>query len=98
MLKRELNKLNIKQNKQVEQKKLEKKKISKYDRACQTILYFMMNDEKFVLKFKKELGYFSEKKYRNLANEIIYFYEINKKIEFSDFISFINTKDDLLMI
>ncbi len=95
LLKRELNKLNIKQNKQVEQKKLEKKKISKYDRACQTILYFMMNDEKFVLKFKKELGYFSEKKYRNLANEIIYFYEINKKIEFSDFISFINTKDDL---
>ena len=33
----------------------------------------MMNDGKFIEIFKKELGYFNEKKYRNLANEIIYF-------------------------
>ena len=52
-----------------------------------------MNDGKFVEKFKKELGYFDEKKYRSLANEIIYFYETNKNIELSSFISFISTKD-----
>ena len=52
-----------------------------------------MNDGKFVERFLKELGYFSEKKYRNLANEIIYYYEANKKIELSSFISFVSTKD-----
>ena len=53
----------------------------------------MMNDGKFVERFLKELGYFSEKKYRNIANEIVYYYEANKKIELSSFISFISTKD-----
>mgnify|MGYP002534958881 CR=1 FL=1 len=74
-------------------KKLEKKRISKYDKACQNIIYFMMNDGKFVERFLKELGYFSEKKYRNIANEIVYYYEANKKIELSSFISFISIKD-----
>ena len=72
---------------------LAKTKISKYDKACLNILYFMMNDELFILKFKKELGYFTEKKYRAIANEIMYYYEMNKKMELSDFISFISTKD-----
>ena len=53
----------------------------------------MMNDGKFVERFLKELGYFSEKKYRNIANEIVYYYEANKKIELSSFISFISIKD-----
>ena len=52
-----------------------------------------MNDGNFIEIFKKELGYFKEKKYRNLANEIIYFYEEAKEINLSSFISFISTKD-----
>ena len=91
LLRGELKKLEIK--KEVPQKKLEKIKVSKYDRACQNIIYFMMNDGEFIELFKKELGYFQERKYRNLANEIIYFYEINKKMDFGSFISFISTKD-----
>ena len=38
-------------------------------------------------------GYFNEKKYRNIANEIIYYYEIKKDIDLGAFISFISTKD-----
>ena len=93
LLKSELEKTDIKKVVEAPPKKLEKKRISKYDKACQNIIYFMMNDGKFVERFLKELGYFSEKKYRNLANEIIYYYEANKKIELSSFISFVSTKD-----
>ena len=93
LLHREFQKLELKQNVVVPQKKLEKIKISKYDRACQNILYFMMNDGKFIERFKKELGYFSERKYRSIANEIIYYYEANQKMELSDFISFASMKD-----
>lgn len=93
LLHSELAKLNVKKADESPPKKLAKMKFSKYDKACQNILYFMMNDGKFVEKFKKELGYFDEKKYRSLANEIIYFYETNKNIELSSFISFISTKD-----
>lgn len=93
LLHSELAKLNVKKANESPPKKLAKMKFSKYDKACQNILYFMMNDGKFVEKFKKELGYFDEKKYRSLANEIIYFYETNKNIELSSFISFISTKD-----
>lgn len=93
LLHSELAKLNVKKANESPPKKLAKMKFSKYDKACQNILYFMMNDGKFVEKFKKELGYFDEKKYRSLANEIIYFYETNKNIELTSFISFISTKD-----
>ena len=93
LLKSELEKTEIKKVVEAPPKKLEKKRISKYDKACQNIIYFMMNDGKFVERFLKELGYFSEKKYRNIANEIVYYYEANKKIELSSFISFISIKD-----
>ena len=92
LLKNELSKIDVKKNTKKEVVK-PLKKLTKYDRACQNILYFMMNDSKFILRFQKELGYFSEKKYRNIANEIIYYYEIKKNIDLGSFISFISTKD-----
>ena len=89
----ELKKIDIKKNKVESVKKLDKIKYSKYDKACQNILYFMMNDGVFIQKFQNELGYFDEKKYRNVVNEIIYYYEIHKVMELSSFISFVSTKD-----
>ncbi len=73
--------------------KVVKNKLSKYELAASNILYYMMNDLKFVYKFQKELGYFQIKEYRSLANEIIYFGEKNKEINMADFMSFIATKD-----
>ena len=89
----ELKKVETKKIVESPPKTLAKTKLSKYDKACQNIIYFMMNDGNFIEIFKKELGYFKEKKYRNLANEIIYFYEEAKEINLSSFISFISTKD-----
>ncbi len=93
LLNNELNKQKLTKNVQTQEKKLAKTKLSKYDKACQNIIYFMMNEGQYIEIFKKELGYFNETKYRNIVNEIIYYYEINKNIELSAFISFISTKD-----
>lgn len=75
------------------QKKLAKTMISKYDIAAQNIIYFMMNDGKYIERFKKDLGYFSLKKYRDLSNEIIYYYEKNKEINLASFITFASTNE-----
>lgn len=80
-------KIAIKQNKQ------SKEKLSKYDVACQNILYFMMNDGIYITTFESELGFFKTAKYRNLANEIIDYFEKNKVMNVASFIAFIETKD-----
>ena len=93
-LKNELNKVNIiKKKEQIPTKKLEKKDYSKYDIAAQNIIYFMFNDGKYIERFKKELGYFNNKKYRSIANEAIYYYEKNKFIDLSSFITYVSNKE-----
>lgn len=82
-----------KENNKTAQKSLVKKEFSKYDIAAQNIIYFMMNEGIYIERFKKELGYFNIKKYRNVSNEIIYYYDLNKKIDLSSFITFASTND-----
>jgi len=94
LLKNELNNVTKpKEKKEVKEKVLEKKSFSKYDIAAQNIIYFMINDGKYVEMFKKELGYFNNKKYRSIANEIIYYYGIRQEIDISSFITYIETKE-----
>lgn len=93
-LKNEFSKIVVsKKNTKVEEKKLAKKTLLKYDIAAQNIIYFMMNDSKYIERFKKELGYFKIQKYRNITNEILYYYDKNKTIQLSDFITFVSDKD-----
>lgn len=95
LLKNELSKIETPKKKIIEKEKtLEKKALLKYDIAAQSILYFMMNDKIYIERFKKELGYFTVRKYRNIANEILYFYEKNKEIELSGFITFMEDKEE----
>jgi len=78
-----------------------KKKTSKYEKAAETILYIMMNDEKYIRKFQKELFYFPDKTYKNIANDIIAFKQINGKFDLADFITYVNDfsyKDKILEI
>lgn len=85
------DKLNL-NNKIVKEKKkdpiiIENKK-DKYDVACERVLYYMMNDFKYIKSFQNNVGYFSKKIYREVANEITYYYEENKNISVADFITF----------
>ena len=78
-----------------------KKKTSKYDKTAQTILYIMMNDEAYIKKFQNELFYFPDKTYKNIANDIIAFKEINGHFDIADFITYVNDfsyKDTILEI
>ncbi len=93
LLERELGK--IKEPKPKKQPPATPKVLSKYELVCENILYFMMNDYKYINKFQKDLGYFSIKKYRTIANDIIYYYDTYKDINLSDFITYITTHEYL---
>ncbi len=69
--------------------KQEKQKKDAYTIGSEKILYFMMNGEEYIKNYQKRLGFFSESLYRELANEIVYFWEKNKKITIADFITYV---------
>ena len=54
-----------------------------------------LNDIKYIEKFKKDLGFLDNKKYRGIVSEIIYYAESHKNIDLASFITYINTKDYL---
>ena len=92
LIKRELKKVSNtpKEKKEVV---IRKETLTKYDILSENILYYMMNDGIYINIFKKDLGYFNIKKYRSIANEIIYYYESNKNIDLASFITFVSNKD-----
>ncbi len=76
-------------------------KKSKYDMCAEFILYYMMNDVKYVKMYQTKLGYFKSSIYRGIANEIVYYVEKNKKIELADFLSYAETsplKDEIYRV
>lgn len=75
-----------------------KKKDGQYLTCIKNILYYMMNDEKYIQIYEDELGYFEETLYREIASEILGYYMTKKKMVFADFLSFIETsllKDEI---
>ena len=50
----------------------------------------MMNDPKFIRKYKIELNYFPEEKYKLIANDILAYKEINGEFDIADFMTYIN--------
>lgn len=87
--------IDIKQIKQKEDKKEERKpKISKYQKAVSKILYMMMLDNKYITIYKNRLGYFKEKKEREVASEIIY-YNSKNDINIADFLTYILNNEEL---
>ena len=90
ILKKQLEETEIKVEKQevVEEVKIKK---NSYNEAINNILYYMMNDSMYIKMYLKKLGYISEQKYRMIASEIIYYYEMNKSINIADFITYANT-------
>lgn len=66
---------------------IENKK-NKYDVASEKLLYYMMNDVKYIYLFDKEIGYFTKKMYKLIYSDIEAYFEKNKSIKLADFISF----------
>lgn len=88
--------LNKNDEKKVEHKKTNgpKTRLSKYQKASHRILYYMINDEKYINRYKTNLGYFKEKIERMLASEII-FYSNSNKINMADFATYLMSNKEL---
>jgi len=72
---------------------VKKKNKNKYEIAAEKILFFMLNKSTYIKMYEKQLGYFEQKIYRDIAHEIVYYYRLNKDIDIADFISFVNNKE-----
>lgn len=81
--------------------KRKRPKLNQYHQAAEAILYLMMNDPKFIRKYKIELNYFPEEKYKLIANDILAYKEINGEFDIADFMTYINDleyKEDVYRI
>lgn len=65
------------------------------DQAMEKIIYFMMNNPIYIKMYEKRLGFMAKDVYRSIANEIIYYYDLNKDINMADFISFVSNKEHI---
>ena len=94
LLKEELEKLENSQKQKSQTKEelpKEKNKISLLSDSINHILYFMMNDAKYIKMYKSKLGFLDDAISRGIANEIMAYYEIHQKINFADFLTNIET-------
>lgn len=81
--------------------KRKRPKLNQYHQAAEAILYLMMNDPKFIRRYKIELNYFPEEKYKLIANDILAYKEINGEFDIADFMTYINDleyKEDIYRI
>lgn len=103
LLTQKLNNLkkDVKVLKPPKEKKVFKTNKSPYNRAADEIIYFMMNDKKYIEMYSKKLGCFNDELHRNIANEIVYYYDKYKAITLADFITYISErelKDEVMRI
>lgn len=67
----------------------------KYSKCVRKIFYYMMSDSKYIKIFNKRLGFLKNKEERNLIIEIETYIEKYGKINFADFLSFVENKDNI---
>lgn len=72
-------------------------KKTSYQLAAEKILYFMMNGESYIKMYNNRLGYLDDIKYREVASEIIWYYEKDKTADhnLADFISHVATNQNI---
>ena len=96
-LDRDLLKSKVKNEEQVEEVKVEVKKEdntkeikinNKFNKAFMTMLYYMMNDTNCMRLFLHYNLDLPKCKYRLVSNNLIYYFELNKEIDFADYLTF----------
>lgn len=74
-------------------KNVSKTEKSPYNKTADEIIYFMMNGKNYIEMYLKKLGCFNDSIHRDIANEIVYYYDKYKTINLADFITYISEKD-----
>ena len=82
-------------------KEPKKKNISKEEISAKSIIYYMMNDYKYIKIYQTKLGYFKEANFRQMANEILYYMHDKSTMDFADFMSYVEVsplKEEFLSV
>lgn len=87
----EKNKSNTEENKIVTSSR---KKINQYDLASRNLLFYMLKNTDIIEEVSKKIAFFPDSTIRELANEIIYYYEKYGTFKIADFISYINSMEE----
>ncbi len=70
------------------------KKLSKNQKLSSILLYYMMNDIKYIKLYEQELSFIPDEEYLEIANDILAFYLKYNYISIADFISYEISKDN----
>ncbi len=76
-------------------KKVNKLKKDAYMLSSDKIIYFMLNGGEYIDEYQKKLGFFEDAMHREIANEIIYYYQKNNDINPPDFITYVSDKETI---
>lgn len=72
------------------------KRKTKYEKAMEQILYFMLNNDWVISQMEKERLIFPNDVSRVLASEITYYYSKNGNINIPDFYTYVQDREDIL--
>lgn len=73
-------------------------KKTKYEKAVEQILYFMLNNDWVISQVAKERVFFPSEETRVLSSEIIYYYEKYGIINIADFYTYVKDKENVLVL
>ena len=79
-------------------KKEEIKRKTKYEKASEQILYFMLNNDWVISQVEKDRVVFPNEECRVLASEITYYYQLYGKINVADFYTYVQDKESVLVL
>lgn len=74
--------------KQEEKHSKDAKQSTKFNKAFKTMLYYMMNDTDCMRLFLHYQLNLPKCKYRLVSNNLIYYFELNRSIDFADYLTF----------
>ena len=73
-------------------------KKTKYDKAVEQLLYFMLNNDWVISQVEAERVVFPSEESRILSSEIIYYYKLYGNINVADFYTYVQDKEDILVL
>lgn len=94
VLKEEINlKSNNDQN--IPKREVKKNQLSKYDKAAENIINYLLEGREYINIYNDHNLFIDNKKYRNIINEILYYFEKYNNISVAEFISYVEDKKDI---
>jgi len=87
--------IEVKVEQKIEKKEEIQKVNTKFNKALMTMLYYMMNDTDCMRLFLHYQLKLPKSKYRLVANNLIYYFELNRSIDFADYLTFTENYPDV---